>query len=383
MKGYVAVTSVVLSAFVAFGLSWAADSDSGSGLTEAKATTISTTGSPIEGIYAYGATAWKWVKGVGSVEYIKSSVLTNSNVDGVALKVGWDTVEAADGVYSWTSVDGLIDDAAEAGKTVTLHVVAGYQTPNWVFSEGAQGFYFVWGESWGPQICSVVVVPRPWDPIFLQKWTAFIRAFGARYNSNPTVAGVKISGLNSVDEETLLPYRVNAPITNGATSCTGYNDVVDWQVDGYTRLLIESAWQQIARAFQAAFPSKALVATMNMGGFPPIDDNGVIFTPPPSAFGQDQQATLDIIAIGVADFGSQFALQNDGLLSSGSAWPTEASYANQITTGYQTISALGVNLPSALNIAVSAKAEYLELYASDLGKPSLQSAIATARGQLL
>jgi hypothetical protein len=98
--------------------------------------------------------------------------------------------------------------------------------------------------------------------------------------------------------------------------------------------------------------------------------------------GQDSQVSTDLIAAAVADYGAQFALQNDGLTSYWAPWSTEVSYANQITTGYQTAAALGAGLPMALNSATGAGAEYLELYAKDLNDPSLQSAIATASSEL-
>lgn len=337
--------------------------------------------SSISGVYAYNSTFSKWVKKVGTQWYVESSMLSNSNVAGIAVKAGWNTIETSDGVYNWAEFDELIAQAAGANKAVTLNVVAGYQAPSWLFTEGAKGFNFIWYEFWGPAVCSVVTIPVPWDTVFLQKWTAFVQAFGARYNSNPTVTGVKISGINSVDEETSLPYNVNQQIT-GKTSCTTYDDVTDWQAAGYTRTLVESSWLQIAAAYQSAFPLKTLVATMDQGGFPPIDSNGVIFTPAKAPWNQDAQATLDIIADGVADYPTQFALQNDGLLTWGPVWKTEVSYANQITTGYQTISALGLNLPLALNLASGANAGYLELYYADLNNSLLQAAIAAILGLL-
>ncbi|HLW70488.1 MAG TPA: hypothetical protein VKS22_07680 [Candidatus Binataceae bacterium] len=337
---------------------------------------------PLKGIYGYGSTYTQWSKKAGTQLFANTQVLNNSNVDGIAVKVGWSFIESVNGVYSWAELDSVIAQVAAVSKTVTLNVVPGYQTPSWLFSEGAQGFNFVWDEPWGPKLCSIVTIPLPWDPVFLAKWNAFIQAMGARYNSNPTVVGVKISGVNSKDEETMLPYGVNESISSGKTKCTGYDDVTDWQAIGYTRLQVESAWRQIAANYAVSFPSKALVATMDVGGFPPIDDNGTIFVGLQPAVGQDQQATLDIIAMGVTDYGQRFGLQFDGLISWGSGWSTENSYAGQIITGYQTASAMGSKLPSALTIATGAKTDYLELYSSDLTSSSLQSAIATARGQL-
>jgi len=335
---------------------------------------------PVSGIFAANAIYGKYVKGQGEQQFINSAILTNSNVDGIALHVAWSATETSDGVYVWNALDSLTSQAASAGKTVTLDVIPGWETPAWIYTEGAQRFNFIWADSgWGPTFCSVATIPAPWDAVYLAKWSAFVKAMGARYDSNPTVVGVKLLGVNSDDEETRLPYSVNARISNGKTSCVSYDDVTDWQAIGYTRLVVESAWEQIAAVYQVAFPDKALIAVLNVGGFPPIDDYGNIFV---GSYGQDSQVSTDVIAAAVADYGVQFALQNDGLLSYGAPWATEVSYANQITTGYQTVAALGARLPAALNSATGVGAEYLELYTSDLTDASLQSAIAAARSAL-
>jgi hypothetical protein len=337
---------------------------------------------PLKGIYGYNSTYTQWSKGAGEQLFANTQVLNNADVDGIAVKVAWNVVEAADGVYTWNEVDSVVGQVAAVGKKVTLDVVAGFETPAWIFSEGAQGFNFVWDVPWGPSECSIVTIPVPWSAIYLEKLEAMIQAMGAHYNSNPTVTGVKIAGINSTDEETTLPYLIRETISNGRTKCTGYDNVANWQAVGYTRLLVESAWEQIAGTYYAAFPNKALIAILNPGGFPPIDDNGATFVTSAPAIGQDQQASVDIIAAGASAYGEQFGLQYDGLISWGQGWSTEASYAEQIITGYQTASALGASLSKALTIATNAQADYLELYAVDINNASLMATIASARAAL-
>ena len=54
------------------------------------------------------------------------------------------------------------------------------------------------------------------------------------------------------------------------------------------------------------------------------------------------------MADGYAAYGNQFAVQNDGLLST-SIWSTEVSYAYELTTGYQTVSAFGQRAAGGFN----------------------------------
>ncbi len=113
---------------------------------------------------------------------------------------------------------------------------------------------------------------------------------------------------------------------------------------------------------------------MQPGGFPPIDDNGVLIT---GFNGADTLASQDIITYAVATFGTGYILQNDALSASWN-WSYQASFANQIDLGYQTISALGFNLSTALKNALMAGGDYFELYESDLTNPALRGTLTSA-----
>lgn len=319
------------------------------------------------GIYAVNAVSTKNV--------LDPLVASNPNVDGILLRPAWNGIETTEGVFNWRWLDGMIGLAAAAGKKVSIGIGAGMQTPTWVYTDGAQTFKFIWNQTgWGPPLCSVATIPVPWDPVYLAKWTALINAFGARYSSNPTVASIKLTGVNSATMETSLPLSNNWPITNGTTSCQSYNDPANWQAAGYTRVKVENAWTQIEQAFQAAFPNSPLEAMM-VSGFPPIDDNGQLI---PKQW-RDTQLPTDLANIGLAASLAQFALQNNGL-SNTFIWAPEATYASQVSTGYQMIGVLGSNLQAAINLALSAKADYLEIYAPDIdNQPGV---IATTRQAL-
>lgn len=327
-------------------------------------TTVAVT---INGVYA--------TQGVRQNSSINSRVLTNRYVDGIVLQYSWAVIEPRDAVFNWKPVDSQIAQAEASGKKIALSVTAGYQSPSWLYAEGAEGFQFVWDKpSWGPPPCSVQTIPVPWDPIFLARWTAFVQAFGARYGSNPAVSNVKVTGLNSKTSEISLPLSVNAPINGG--QCTSFNDVADWQAVGYTRTKVEAAWQQIANSYQASFPDKQFTAEL-VPGFPPIDDDGNII---PRATA-DYQVSADIISNGIADYGLQFVGQNNGL-SATWIWPTLVSVSGQIDTGYQMVGVMGNNLQAAVTLAVQSNAKFLEIYTTDILNPKLQSVLASAHQSL-
>ncbi len=300
------------------------------------------------------------------------SILTDPNVDGVFLAQTWSSLEPQEGVYYWTRLDSLFSEAAAYGKKVSLGVQAGYQTPSWVYADGAQAFSFVWDKNTtSPAICSRQNIPIPWDPVFLSKWQSFVLALGARYQSNPSLASVVIYGANTRTVENTLPISVNQTITNGKISCTGPDYPVNWQTAGYTRTKMENALFQMQGVFAQAFPHTQLIAALNPGGFPPIDDNGNLLSTT-----ADPQANQDLISYGISTIGGQYGVGNGGL-SSVWVWPLTASYSMTIDTGYQTVSVMGSNLTAAANLALGAGAMWLELYATDILNPSLAAEITT------
>jgi hypothetical protein len=96
---------------------------------------------PTTGIYA-----------IGNVNTTTpQSVVSNSYVDGLAVRASWDFIEPSQGVYNWSYLDSTINQAVAAGKKVSLSVRAGVNTPSWVYAAGAQSLSFVDTTSPTPQ----------------------------------------------------------------------------------------------------------------------------------------------------------------------------------------------------------------------------------------
>jgi Beta-galactosidase len=323
------------------------------------------TASP-RGVYAVNAVA------KGS---INAEVLANRDVDGIVLGFDWSTIEPREGTFEWSQLDAQIAQAAAHGKKVSIGILPGYSAPAWLYVTGGQRFKFVWDQQWGPPQCSVQTIPVPWDQIFLTRWIGLIRAFGQRYGQNPTVARVRLTGINYETEEHSLPHSVKASIHAGR--CTSYNDVADWRAIGYTPTRVLDAWGQIADAYHAFFPHTPLAAQLVPGGFPPIADDGQII----AGRAVDYQLSIDILNDGISRFGIQFVGQNDGLTATW-IWLQLASDAARIDTGYQTAHVMGNNLSKAVDLAIKSKASFLELYTTDILDPGLKATIANAHQHL-
>lgn len=326
---------------------------------------------PIRGIYALTTPN-------PTISQIPTAVLTNPYVNGIALRVGWSTLEPGLRSYQWTDIDSVLALAASHGKTVTISVEAGIQAPTWLYSQGAESYKFMWDVAFGPAECTVARIPIPWDSVFQARWAEFVAAFGSRYGSNPRITFVKLTGLNSKTEETFLPNAAPGQPVDGGR-CRTMNDVQNWLNAGYTRTKVENAWLAIANEFDRAFPNREFAAMLVPGGFPPIDGGGNLI----ASAACDYQVTDDILSDGIKDYGrGVFAAQNNGL-SNTWIWLYLMSDASVVDTGYQMTAPMGSKLGQAIQLALKGSADYLEIYPADLSDPSLQSVVKQAHIALL
>jgi PKD repeat protein len=321
---------------------------------------------------------------------IPSGILSNKYVDGIAVRADWSFIESSQGVYNWSYLDSMINAATAAGKKVALSIKAGALTPAWVYAAGAQSFTFITATSPTAQ-----TIPVPWDPVFLTQWTNLITALGNRYSSNATLTQVKLTGINYVSSETGLPRSTGVQVTSGGKTWTTTNDVANWVAASYTRTKVENAWQTIADAWAKAFPQQQIASELTPYNFPPIDNNGNVFSNPQ---GGDNQIQTDFINLGMARYGTQFVAQNDGL-SDTWIFQSIANVADQVTTGYEmlwyvtgdttyrmnggTAIAITTELQNAVNAALAAHARFLDIYPEDITNSSLQNVLASTHTGLV
>jgi hypothetical protein len=344
----------------------------------AQAGTGDWTAGNVGGIYALGSIVYLKFKGCPN-GCVDAGVKANSSVPGIYLRYHWKDIETGDGTYDWSTVDNEVAVGAAAGKKVSISVDTGAFAPAWLFTEGVSTFSFKWTASWGFTPCTVQKMPRPWDPVFLAKWGSFVSAFGARYDTNPALTTVKLTGFSSRTPELFLPTDVRKQINVSGKSCTTYDDVTNWQAAGYTRTKAESAWNTIAADFFTAFKHTAVAAMMEPADFPPIDQNGNIMN---VNSGEDDTANTDVISKTIGLYGQQFILQNDGL-SKTWIWQTEKSYASQINTGYQMVKfTMGTELPAAVSLGLKGAPTIFEISTPDIDDTTLAGTIRTAAAGL-
>ena len=268
------------------------------------------------------------------------------NLDGVRLRPIWKDLAPSKGVYDWTSVDNLFEIAAEHDRTIGLSVTAGIYAPQWVYDAGATKYKLLDG--------SGDSMPLPWDSTFQSKWLGFVRAMGVRYESNPTLGYVVISGLSQQIES----YLSSTSADDAALEALG-------GIDAWV-----AAAEKIIGVYATSFPTTPFFITASR-----------VFT---DDF--DNVALSQVIEWGVATYPGRFGIMTSTLNADSSTtyYPNEAinTYKNTQPVGFQMLCSsikdpkrLGGTLDEALLAGIGLGGEFVEVYQSDADADANQAVL--------
>ena len=118
----------------------------------------------------------------------------------VYLRVLWSDIEPMEGEFRWDVFDSVAQNWIRAGKQIAVRIICCNQTvnatPDWVREAGCKGIWFKYrSESAEPRWEPVYD-----DPVFIEKYSSFLKAFAARYDGNGSVAFVDIGSLGMYGE---------------------------------------------------------------------------------------------------------------------------------------------------------------------------------------
>jgi hypothetical protein len=280
---------------------------------------------------------------------IPDAVLANPDITGVSLRVYWSDVEPVEGRYVWT-FDNEIARAQKAGKQVMIRVSAGTHTPEWVYAAGVKTYEFVEHNAHMKEAGAKKVMPIPWDPIFLKKWTGFIQEMGRKYADNRSVVLVQMAGPNKAGGEILLPKSDV--------------DKANWPRAGYTKERYVGAYKVVIDAYDTAFPKTPLA----------LDACGPLY---------EDGAQEAIIEYAHEKIGKRFCVQHNGLAAkTKETWKVHemvASYKGKATVGFQLLcpataknqftemgARFGGTLKQGFAIGLRGGATYFEVFIPDL-----------------
>jgi Beta-galactosidase len=188
-----------------------------------------------------------------------ANVLSNPDVDGISIRVGWDNLVIADGVFDWAFLDSEIERAAAAGKKAIIRVNdCGTHIPSWVMDGVTTTYTFQTHLVWQDQ--GTFTIPVFWDAYYASKKQEMIAALGARYNSDPTVTAFVVGVANALGAEWNVPHRtiIDPPFTD--------SEVDRWLAAGYTTQELEDSANGFIDTAMAAFSNKAVAFAINPNG---------------------------------------------------------------------------------------------------------------------
>lgn len=158
-------------------------------------------------------------------------------IQGLFLRLDWNELNPAHGVYDWSLVDREFAKAVRYGKTVTLGIrVGGNSIPDWVFATGDPALgpaRKLRLRDWDTQPGSLpnancgieYTAASPSDAAFkalfkkvLAELAMHLRADQRRFSM---LGGVKVTGLGMATLENRLPQRCNIALANPALGDTG------------------------------------------------------------------------------------------------------------------------------------------------------------------
>jgi hypothetical protein len=233
--------------------------------------------------------------GPSSLAYLcdVDNLLKHPSVNGISCLIAWKQLEPSENTYNWQILDELLDKCARYHKPLILRVStcgidsafdakgnrndtdkaspqdtskATSDTPQWVFASGVKSLLYA--ESDGePHL-----MPIFWDNTYLAKWSNFVQALGARYDKNPNLHSVGITGGGTLGSTNVVP-----DFTSNKANYEDLSNKLKSEFGMSPRQLVEH-WKYVSDLFPKAFPTARL--------------NFDIDPPTPNRAGQD---TLDEI----------------------------------------------------------------------------------------
>src|SRR5438876_1051046 len=230
-------------------------------------------------------------------------------------------------------------------------------------------------------------MPVPWDPLYRAKWEEFITALGARYDFNPQLGYIVMTGFCQVAEAYLATEQADIDFFDASAIAAGYTGngtlpagLVAW----------EATVQEMVAQYMIAFPHTPVFIT---GARPYGGDSQDVGT----------TAMNDIFAWGVATYPGRFGIMNSQLHATSAIgyFLNNAIFSNYLyePTGIQFLcnSATDDNVARLSNsppygadpllsaydamnnsfkAAVSFGCKFVEVYEVDVGNPAYQTMLA-------
>jgi Beta-galactosidase len=155
-----------------------------------------------------------------------ASLLADPAISGLAVGAHWDKLQPSAGTspssFDWSDLDDVFEAATAAHKSIQLIITPGVDMPQWLVNQiPSCDPLFTTGSA--PSNCGAVtftgypeqqraaqsMYPLPWNTVYQDAWSAFLRQLNARYGSNSAFVSIAIAGPVGASDEMIFPTSIN------------------------------------------------------------------------------------------------------------------------------------------------------------------------------
>ena len=176
------------------------------------------------------------------------AVLSHLLVQGTLIRMPWDAVESSAGVYDYTMLDNNVALVKAAGKKWSLAVIAGGDTPEWIYAEP----YYAPRIDYLFRGAARVMAPA-WDASVRERLQLLAQSLAEKFGDDPDLEVIYVTQMTANGIEGQLPQDSQL-LPSGTTWATDY---------GWTDALWVDAVTGITRDFAAAFSEKAIAVELH------------------------------------------------------------------------------------------------------------------------
>jgi len=331
-----------------------------------------------------------WVPQTAAFE----NALSKPFIDGATVIMQWAVIEPRPGVFDFSSMDRWISSVVTKRKKISLGVMAGMWTPEWLYDSDHQVAknVFVYNRSpQGTPNCTRLALPSPWHQSYIREYNQMMREVAKHLHQlqipdmGPDAAYealriIKVAGINNTTEE--LRLYANMYPRGDPGPCHQSDAPPIWAAAGFTPTKVVVAWTEIASNLAAVFPGKVLsVDIIQVNAFPPVDDSGRVYRPEPRS---NDLLTTRIVEAGISRFSGRFAVQwnalsnlppNSAVVDAGARGAIEAWQMNEflgsngsgcIYGGRRSACRSPQDFQVVLNNGINAGGQFIEIWAQNV-----------------
>lgn len=311
---------------------------------------------------------------------VAQNIYAKNNISGVVVRVRWESLETAPGVFKWNFLDGELSKAQDAGKKCSVALLG---VPGWLSQLNVAKYFYIDQNSahstYGDTLFSFI----PWDKVYVDRLKKLFSGLGERYK-----ADLRISYWN------LVSGQMSRNLPDSVVTAEGKKAFPAWS--GYQADTLVKRMNEVLDVYMQLFPNTPLWASMDYQRFEPA------FSGNPKNY-----VARKFSEYGIAHYSDRFGVWREDLsacnpnlatLQSGSQWHimkenpcrNGAQMVWSVQDGSARMNQCGIVpnteafvLDSAVQHGITMGMRYIEIYGADINDSSLDEVITKANNLLI